>query len=172
MRLKGYNYSNAGYYFITAVTGNRMPFFGAVFSGEMIVTSPGFIAEEELEKTGELRESVFIDEFIIMPDHVHFILIVSQLQDCSPNCGCVACYAPTENGFFSEISPRPKTVSAIVRSYKSAVTNRCREAGIPDFSWQRGFHDRIIRDQNELDAIRKYIRQNPERWWQRSMNPS
>lgn len=77
MRLKYYDYRNAGYYFITAVTRNREHSFGKIESLEMILYASGNIAVDELLKCAELRENVFIDEYIVMPDHVHFILILT-----------------------------------------------------------------------------------------------
>ena len=182
MRLKSYDYTEAGYYFLTDVTANRIPYFGTIESGRINMSEAGILASEEMIRTGELRDNVIIDEFIVMPDHVHAIVVITSRGYSL--CSLVARYEATEGiaryeatggtgkmdpQYFSSISPKPESVSAIVRAYKSAVSKRCHESGIHDFSWQRGFHDRIIRNQQELDAIRRYIRRNPERWWQKEM---
>jgi hypothetical protein len=64
----------------------------------------------------------------------------------------------------SDISPKPGSLGAIVRSYKAAVTHRCRQEGHDAFAWQTRFYDRIIRDQRALDAARIYVRDNPGKW--------
>ena len=162
MRLKQYDYKNEGYYFITAVTGNREHFFWEIESLEMNLSVAGNIAVEELLKCSDLRDNVFIDEYIIMPDHVHFILILTRTDTGSIK-------VIQNDDYFSSISPKAGSVSSILRSYKSAVTKRCHETGFDSFSWQRGFHDRIIRDQKELDSIREYIVRNPIRWGRRGL---
>jgi len=157
MRLKQYDYRIAGYYFITAVTGKREPHFGEIESLTMKLSEYGNIAADELVRCSELRENVFIDEYIIMPDHVHFILIISKSTEELENS------IPGDD-YFSAISPKSGSLSAVVRSYKSAVTKRCHETGLDSFTWQRGFYDRIIRNQIELDSMREYIIRNPIRW--------
>ncbi|MBZ0184592.1 MAG: hypothetical protein K8F60_19200 [Melioribacteraceae bacterium] len=79
----------------------------------------------------------------------------------------VACYVSTtgkNNNFYSAISPQPNSLSSIIRSYKSAVTNQLSKKGYKQFQWQPRFYDRIIRNEIELLNIRKYIMQNPLKW--------
>ncbi|HPS56630.1 MAG TPA: transposase [Spirochaetota bacterium] len=158
MRLKNYDYRNEGHYFITIVTKNRAPYFARVEPGKLELTQVGIIAREELINTANLRGNVFIDEYVVMPDHIHFILILSGTY-ISP----FVVNERDRNNFYSALSPESGSVSVIVRLFKAAVTRRCRESGLNEFSWQPGFYDRIIRDQGELNAYRRYIATNPER---------
>lgn len=141
------------------------------------------IAEEELLLTPKLREYVELDDYVIMPNHIHAIIIINEsenfVETCrgmSDNHGIImnnsrdlARYISTNgdeqtDNYFSKISPKPKSLSAIIRSYKSAVTKRIRKIGMSNFKWQSNFYDRIIRNETELFNIRKYIDQNPLKW--------
>ncbi|HNX55736.1 MAG TPA: hypothetical protein PKO30_09145, partial [Prolixibacteraceae bacterium] len=77
----------------------------------------------------------------------------------------VACNIPTtKNQYMASISPKPGTLSAMIRSYKSAVTKRCHDNHISNFGWQSRFHDHIIRNQEEFDRIERYIMENTANW--------
>jgi REP element-mobilizing transposase RayT len=71
----------------------------------------------------------------------------------------------------SSISPKKGSVSAIIRSYKSAVTRTIRRSGCPDFAWQPRFYDRVVRNDREFDAVRAYIQANPVRWSDDKLHP-
>jgi len=135
-----------------------VPYFAAVQPDRIELTQAGIIAGEELINTAKLRSNVFIDEYVVMPDHIHFILIVSGTYN-SPS----TLNERDPNNFYSALSPESGSVSVIVRLFKAAVTRRCRKAGLNEFSWQPGFYDRVIRDQDELNAFRRYIKTNLER---------
>jgi len=167
MRHPIWNYQNSGYYFITINTKNREEYFGIIRENTMHLSNIGKIADEELNQTVRLRPYVAIDRYLIMPDHVHMILI---LDEDAAHRGGVARYAAEvtdgnmRNPYFSSISPKSRSISSIIRSYKSAVAKRCHENGHDDFAWQSRFHDRIIRDEEELYNVRKYVEQNVMRW--------
>ena len=98
------------------------------------------------------------------------------IKNCGINSGGVQLNAPTrgilganiistrKDNYFSIISPKKKTLSVIVRTYKAAVTTICRENRIHEFQWQRNYHEHIIRNEREFMAIRKYILNNPAQW--------
>ena len=117
----------------------------------------GEIVECEWERTCEIRENVELDEYVVMPDHFHGILII-----CDSHCRDVARNVSTGN-IMSRISPKSNSLSAIIRSFKSAVTKKCGEHGLY-FAWQSRFHEHIIRDEIELNQKRKYIFNNPLKW--------
>ena len=94
MRHPAWNYQNSGYYFITINTKNRQECFGVIMENTMHLSNIGKIADEELNQTVRLRPHVAIDRYVIMPDHVHMILI---LNDHCTYCGGVARYAATED---------------------------------------------------------------------------
>jgi REP element-mobilizing transposase RayT len=118
-----------------------------------------------------------------MPNHIHAIIIIIESENIVETCRGIsdnhgiimnngrdgARYISTNgdeqtDNYFSKISPKPKSLSAIIRSYKSAVTKRIRKIGMSNFKWQSSFYDRIIRNETELFNIRKYIEQNPLKW--------
>lgn len=161
IRLKGYNYSQNGSYFITISTHNREMIFGSIENGEVHLSEFGKIALDEISETNRLRKKfgIFINEFVIMPNHVHMIIqivgtdnFLSAVEQCED---------------FSK--PTKQSVSTVVRAYKAAVTKRIREFGksnmnVPYEIWQGRFHDHIIRSINEYNVISKYIAENPWKW--------
>jgi len=177
-RKKGYDYSQNGAYFITIVTKNREWFFGDIIGGyggrdvlqnvstTMELSEIGKIVWDEWFASEKIRNHIFMDEFVIMPNHIHGIVVINNDvcgRDVLQNVSTDKSEKP-KNEFFSKISPSSKSLSMMVRQFKSAVTIKSREIN-PNFSWQPRFHDRIIRNVNELNRIRKYIRENPAKWY-------
>ena len=117
----------------------------------------------------EHHNAVTLDQFIVMPNHIHRIIELKgdRVSD-------VACNVATKDNSktMSDISPKKGSLGTIVRSYKSAVTNWCHTNVYPDFVWQSKFHDHIIRNQKDLDRIRNYIRDNPANWEGDRRSPS
>lgn len=157
-RLKEYDYSAPNWYFVTINTKNHKEYFGEIKNGKMNLNDLGKTAEEEWIKTPELRKNIELDYYVVMPNHFHGILIITETI-----CRDVARNVST-NKKYSEISPQAGSLSTIIRGYKAAVTKRIHETGDKNFSWQARFYDRIIRNERELNAIRNYIEQNPLRW--------
>ncbi len=99
---------------------------------------------------------------VIMPNHVHILLKLNN--DEFMYSRDVACYVSTnKKEKMSKISPRKKSVSTIIRSYKSAVTKGCRESNL-FFAWQSRYYDEIINDEKRLAVIKNYIENNPKNW--------
>jgi REP element-mobilizing transposase RayT len=96
-----------------------------------------------------------------MPNHVHGLLLINR--DGARGEQGVQVNAPTDRGF-PQVSARHNSLGVIIRTYKAAVTTACRRAGFDGFRWQRGYHDRIVRNDRELDNIRRYIINNPYQW--------
>ncbi len=173
-RKKGYDYSQNGAYFITIVTKNRECFFGNIDNrGDVLqnvcttmqLSEIGKIVWDEWFVSEKIRNHIFMDEFVIMPNHIHGIVIINNddCRDVLQNVSTDKSEKP-KNKFFSKISPSSKSLSMMVRQFKSAVTIKSREIN-PNFAWQPRFHDRIIRNENELNRIRHYIRENPAKWY-------
>ena len=158
LRLKHYNYSDPGMYFVTICVHNRECLFGDIVDGEMRLNEFGQIVCDEWLKTSDIRPNVELDYFIVMPNHFHGIVrIMSDRRG-------VLQYAPTsEKRAFHSPS---QTIGAIVRGFKSATTkyiNQLRGApGVP--VWQRNYYEHVIRNENELFETRKYIQDNPLKW--------
>lgn len=162
-RLSGFDYSTHGAYFITINCKNRIQHFGKVVDEKMQLSPIGSIVEDEWLKGPELRQNIAIDEYQIMPDHFHAIIwIHNGLTFELPN------YPLLPQSFEYEFDQRKITqnLNSMIRFFKGSVSKIARRRGYFDFAWQRSFHDRIIRNQEELERIRMYIKNNPYRWTQ------
>jgi putative transposase len=166
IRLKGYDYTQPGAYFITICTYQRMHVFGEIVNGEMILNDAGKIARDEWFKTAELRSYVklYEDEFVIMPNHGHGIIWIED-----ENVGALPRNAQplrVEQRSAPTKTVQPRSLGAIVRAYKSAVTHaiNASENQRGAVLWQRNYYDHIIRNDRELNNIRWYIVNNPLNW--------
>lgn len=154
IRLRGYDYSQGGMYFVTICTRDR----ALLFEDERVQK----LAERCWLSIPEHFSAVELDEWIVMPNHVHGLLLINDVVGGGEALG-VQLNAPTDVGF-PQVSPKHSSLGVIVRTYKAAVTTACRQAGASGFGWQRGYHDRVVRNDRELDNIRRYIANNPYHW--------
>jgi len=159
IRLREYDYSNAGLYFITILIKNRQPYFGEVINGKIDLNEIGVICGEFWLKIPELYKKVVLDGFIIMPNHLHGIIGLSNDRVCKG----VRKNAPCEE-YYSSISPEKLSLSVVIRAFKASLTGWCRKNGYDYFQWHRNYYDHIIRSEKQLNAIRDYIRSNPANW--------
>ena len=154
IRLKGHDYTQPGAYFVTICTRDRECLFGHMVNGEMRLNKHGMAVHEEWLKTAELRENVEMEACTVMPNHVHGIVVITNGRGVLP-------YAPT-----GTLRSPSRTIGAIVRGFKSASTKHINEMrntpGTP--VWQRSFYEHVIRNDEELKAIRQYILSNPANW--------
>ena len=153
-RLHGYDYASHGKYFVTICLHGRRPDFGTVTGGHMILSAAGRIAHEYWHTISLLYPQVRLYAWQVMPDHFHGILELVPLPEG----------ASTGRNRFSEISPKAGSLSAIIRSYKSACTITIRNTIDPTFAWQSLFYEHIIRNEREFDRISRYIINNPKNW--------
>lgn len=162
IRIKGYDYAQPGAYFITFCSYQRMPIFGEVVNGEMVLNDIGKIAQDEWFKTAEIRPYVklYEDEFVIMPNHGHGIIWIAE-----DAVGTRRRRIPTET-IEKFGKPVKGSIPTIVRSYKSAVTYAVN--GMEDqrgaVLWQKNYYEHIIRNDHELNNIGWYILNNPFNW--------
>jgi len=171
IRLKNWDYSSPGAYFITICTKKREEYLGHIFDGKMILSHSGKIAHTIWHEIPKHFQNATLDAFVVMPDHIHGIIIINVIcRDVASVCRDVACNVPTNNvntnanaNPMSIISPKPGSLSTIIRSYKSAVTRICNNKSLP-FAWQARFYDHIIRNNISMERIRQYIQNNPVRW--------
>ena len=184
IRLKGYDYTQPGAYFITLCTQHRACLFGEVVDGRMVLNDAGRIVREEWFRTANLRPYVVLhdDEFVVMPNHVHGIIwIVDEGDEAGPHVvgsrrrvvGSRRRRDPTTTTTEQFGKPVPGSIPTIVRAFKSAVTRRINEyRGTPGMPvWQRNYYEHIIRDERSLHRIRRYIADNPARWARDRNNP-
>ncbi len=174
VRLRDYDYRNAGAYFLTICAFQRECLFGEVVEGEMQVNQFGEIVREEWKKTDIVRENVILDEFIIMPNHLHGIVIVVD------GVGATRRVAQNESTLDTRATrrvaptgPVSGSIGAIVGQFKSAVSKRINtfrdNPGCP--VWQRSYYEHVIRSEAELASIRQYIADNPRKWDLDENNP-
>jgi len=157
IRLKDWDYSSNGYYYITICTKNREHFFGEIKDGEMVLNEIGKIVDDEWNKSFIIRSELFCDCYIIMPNHVHGIIRIHKThrRDTRP---CVS--TESKHGVAKR---KPKSVSSFVAGFKSSVTKNAKKIN-KEFSWQSRYYDHIIHNENDLNRIRKYIKSNPDNW--------
>jgi REP element-mobilizing transposase RayT len=167
VRFRGSDYQSAGAYFITICAEHHRPFFGHIEDGVMKSNWVGKIVEQEWLRTSEVRPEIELDEYMVMPNHFHAIVLVTQPVGAH---GCVPSASDTEETPHKNVPKRrPRSLSSLVAQYKAAVTRAvnakratCNQS--PVIVWQRSFHDRIIRNESELIATRRYIIENPINW--------
>jgi REP element-mobilizing transposase RayT len=171
IRLAGYDYSQAGAYFITVCTHNRAHLFGEIRgentnTPEMILNDLGKMVKKCWKEIPQHFPDVELDEFVVMPNHIHGILAIMTIQNVGvQNVGVqnvgVQNFEPLRNQFQHII---PRSIGSVIRGFKIGVTKWCR-AKSPGFSvWQRGYFEHVIRDDGSIKRIREYIVQNPTKW--------
>jgi putative transposase len=173
IRLPGYDYSLAGEYFVTLCTRHRA----------LLLDSPrvrSIVRRVWQGLPGRFPGHVELDAFVIMPNHIHGILVLVSQEavalegsegggsgpSTGDGMGAVNC-APTPSGAMN----RAPTLGEVVRAFKAVVTHDVRRAGLRGFAWQRGYYEHIIEDEAARHAVRWYIEENPARWQYDPENP-
>ena len=166
-RLKKWDYGSPAHYFVTICTYNRISFFGDVVKGKMILSKIGEIADKFWKEIPQHFDNAQLDEFIVMPNHIHGILVIVE-KNCKNNKYRDEALPRLYKGDFpqmAKISPKPKSLPVIIGSYKSIVKKICaKEHAKIGFEWQTRYYDHIIRNKEELQRIREYIINNPLKW--------
>ena len=167
IRLKDYDYSQAGAYFVTICTNDKGCAFGEINDGEMHLNDIGKIVESEWMKTGEIRKNVLIDEFFVMPNHLHGIIIIIEID----NGRGMARHDPTRPRTFGK--PIANSLSSIIGSFKSAATKHINQLrNCPgNQERQRNSFERNNPNEKERNRIREYILSNPFNWVINNENP-
>ena len=170
IRLDGWDYRRSAWYFLTICTKDRACFFGSVHRGIVGLSQIGCVAHRFWANIPNHFDRARLDAFVIMPNHVHGLIglvpddhAVETLDPTSLQ-GDGNAHVADINRRMSAISPKPGSVSTIIRSYKSAVTQWARRNGYSDFVWQPRFYDHIVRNHRAFQRIRRYIIDNPARW--------
>ncbi|MDO8446369.1 MAG: transposase [Deltaproteobacteria bacterium] len=174
IRLKGYDYSKAGVYFVTVCAWQRGCLFGEIVDGKTRFNEYGRIVENEWLITPNVRDNVELDYYIVMPNHFHGILIINDVgatrwvaQGITSHERAIHRIAPTK-------TLKSNTIGSIMGQFKSIVTKRINELrdnlGCP--LWQRNYYEHIIRSDDELNRTRQYIIDNPLKWELDEENPA
>ncbi|MEW5702245.1 MAG: transposase [Candidatus Zixiibacteriota bacterium] len=162
VRLREYDYSQSGAYFVTICTQDRRCLFGEIVDGTMRLNDTGRIVEDEWLHTPTLRPQVAPDTFVVMPNHFHAIVFITDRRG-------VLQYAPTPR-----LASPSQTIGAIVRGFKGATTKRINAfRGTPGQPvWQRNYYEHVIRNDDDLHATREYVLNNRLAWALDRENPT
>ena len=162
LRLEGYNYAQSGAYFITVCTQGRECLFGDIVNGEMRLNNLGNVVAESWRWLAIRHGYVELDEWIVMPNHLHGILVIAN------ECRGGSRTAPTMDAI------KRKPLGRLIGAFKTLSTNRINELrhtpAMP--TWQRNYYERIIRNEDESSRIRTYIAENPLKWEMDRENPA
>ena len=166
IRTKGHDYSKSGWYFVTICTHNKEYYFGNIKNGTVIISDIGYIVIKSWLEIPHHFDHVQLDEFIVMPDHMHGIIYIKKncARGVQLNVPVRNAHSQNKQMYYSRISPQKRTLGVIIRTYKAAVTTLCRQNGYPNFQWQRNYFDRIIHNKKHLIRVRIYIKNNPKNW--------
>ena len=138
IRLKEYNYSEEGYYFVTICTKDRKNIFSKIEKcrgdhWSSVLTQNGKIIDMYIKEIEEVYKNIKIDEYIIMPNHVHILMNINKNENI--------------------------TLSRIIQQFKGKTTKEIRYP-----VWQKSFYEHIVRNEKEYIKIKEYIINNPENW--------
>jgi len=179
IRLKGYDYSKAGLYFITLCCQNREHLFGEIKNGEMIFNDAGNMVNKEWLALTRRFTNIQLHEYQLMPNHFHSIIEIIDIENTNGNVGATLVVATNGNrqpqGLHQQPQPVPqplkKTVGDIIGAFKSITTDEyivgVKTLGWSPFNkkvWQRDYFEHIIRDEQEYFRITEYIINNPKSW--------
>ena len=162
IRLKDFDYSTAGYYFVTVVSHKRKNIFGEIIDRELNLNRLGLIVEKTWQEIPMHFPYIVVDSYVVMPNHFHGIVIINKVgaQHAEPLR-------------HAELQIKTQPLGVIVRSFKSAVTKRVHDLGlfVGEKIWQRNYYEHIIRDEHDHQQIADYILSNPFNWEYDHENP-
>ena len=165
IRLKGYDYSQYGSYFVTICIFTKEPLLGDIYNDLIILSRIGHAITKWWQELPRKFPHIKLDEFVIMPNHIHGIITI---------VGADLCVGPNDMGAHTG-APLQK----IVQWLKTMTTNeylKLIKAGISQNMnsklWQRGYFEHVIRNEKDLSAVRQYINDNPLKWQFDSENPN
>ncbi|MBN1112895.1 MAG: hypothetical protein JXA53_08275 [Bacteroidales bacterium] len=165
-RFENWDYGCNGAYFITICTYKKQNYFGDIVDGKMNLSDIGNIAYKYWTEIPNHFPFVVLDRFVIMPNHIHGIIILNKDNSVIETRQCLVSTDITNNKTPSEKRFQNQgkgTISSIIGSYKSIVTKHVRLIN-PSFLWQSRFYDHVIRNNKSYLEIAEYIVLNPERW--------
>ena len=181
IRLRGYDYAQAGAYFITICTHNRTHLFGTIAAGTVLTNAAGNAAADCWLQIPVHFPNVELDQWVVMPNHIHGILVITTpiegafvaeahtAATAQAQANAAAhLTSPAKEKPQSPHRPRPSgtagTIGSIVRGFKIGVTNWHRRQSIAAPIWQRNYWEHIVRDESQMQRIQNYIINNPAQW--------
>lgn len=160
-RLGYWDYSWAARYYITICTKDRRCCLSEIKDSQVYLSEMGTVVSDDLLKIPELRSYVILDDYIIMPNHIHVIFILIADNDFGHSDGRDAVNRVSTVRKFGPL--QPKSLSAIINTFKGGVTRHCHEKGL-NCQWQSNYYEHIIRDEDDYARIKEYIFCNPGKW--------
>jgi REP element-mobilizing transposase RayT len=171
IRLRGFDYRSASGYFLTICTHDREPIFAVSTNGVTRLTPEGEVVRNEWLRSGEIRNEMVLDAFVVMPNHIHGIVVIVGAHGMPPDGICTQ-----ENRAHGRapLHRSGRTLGSFVAGFKSACTKQIKEMrGMSVLPvWQRNYYERIIRNDAELNTYREYIATNPAQWHEDDENPT
>ena len=162
IRLREYDYAQAGAYFVTLVAHARECLFGRVVEGQTHLSMPGEVVAAEWLRSARIRGEIELDAFVVMPNHVHGIVVIRDVG------------AHGRAPLPTALRRSPRSLGSFIAGFKSAATKRINAIrgtpGVP--VWQRNYYEHVIRDDDDLGRVRRYIAENPLRWDEDPENPN
>lgn len=171
---------DGGMYFVTFNTKDKEHYLGEIADNKMKLSEIGQYANNQLENVSAHYQYAEIPLWVVMPNHIHAIVIIKQELDNVKSCNVVARNDSTDdsttnptnhlqnnpidkNEYMSSLSPKKNTLSVVIRGIKSSITKFANEHSLA-FAWQTKYYDRIIRDFDEMNRITEYIENNVVKW--------
>lgn len=189
IRLRGYDYSENGAYFVTICTHNREHLFGVIENRGMRLNDAGRMIDRWWRELGNRFPDIELDSFVVMPNHVHGIIVIKRdpmrdreqggdepppVQNNIVSVRAPLVGAPSPHG---ALPPHGATLGDVIGAFKSLTANeyirRAKTKEFPRFEksiWHRNYFERVIRDNGEWNAFREYIEKNPEMWKEDELN--
>ena len=174
IRLRNYDYSQPGAYFVTICTYQKQSWFGEIKNRQIYLNQLGKIVADEWLKTCKIRPNFKLDEWVIMPNHFHGIVIINDYSGDDQSLGARdapldlgARDAPLDLGARdAPLQQKPNSLSSCIAGFKSAVTKRINllRQNTDTPIWQRNYYESILRDEKYLAVVREYIINNPKNW--------
>jgi putative transposase len=173
IRLKGYDYTQPGGYFVTAVTFRRECLFGEILNEKMILNRYGKIVDECWQAIPAHFLNVELGAYVVMPNHVHGIIVICENETIPPaTVGATHWVAPTKiTPTHRPTGPRKGSLGAIIGAFKMAATRQIMSKLDGANIWQRGYYEHIVRDEMDANRIHAYIEANPANWAEDDENP-
>jgi len=175
-RLKDWNYANPSVYFITICTQERLYLFGEIKEGILILNENGGIVENEINKSIDIRKNMVFHNYVIMPNHVHFLIEILNVdtQDVDTHSSAYNNNNNDKTNIDNTIHTHsraylrrmPKSISSFVAIFKSVTTKQINDLRKTPHEkiWQNNYHDHIVRNENSFNHIATYIDNNPLNW--------
>lgn len=173
LRLRGYDYSQAGAYFITICTNKRKCLFGNIVQNEVNLNELGNAVLDIWYSLPNKYSNIELDEFVIMPNHVHGIIVIKDVVEAIHELPLQENISSHKNYELSQKERRNMLLPKVIGYFKmnSAKVINQKNSSSGTSLWQRNYYEHIIRNEYELDRVREYIINNQIKWYLDYDNP-